>query len=654
MKWKRLSMWVGVLAIASAIANDSGVQADIVRVAQKSPRRGQSKKQPPKSKIPRGQKKQRPPVAKVNPASLSKVRSSAAKIDSLVRSLYVKNAIEPETTTTDSQFVRRIYLDVTGTIPTLAQTRRFLSSKDKNKRSQLIDELLNSPGYVSHHFNYWGNILRLVDRPNNNVLGQPYHEWIKKSLRDNVAYDKMVTRMLTAEGKAWDDGATGYIFRDSGMELDAMNNTVRVFLGTRIGCAQCHDHPFDRWTQREFYQMAAFMYGTRSRDYAGNKAKFGKNPSARLRAELKKMDPKANTGGVFNRLITMNYFEVFEQKNRRLKLPHDYQYDDGKPGQVVKAATIFGTPVKLSSSDSPRQTFSKWLTSPDNPRFAKTIANRMWKKAFGVGLIEPVDDMTDDSQASNPELMKFLIAEMKRVDFDLKEFQRIIFNTRTWQRQAYEREIDFSQPYYFPAPILRRMTAEQAWDSLLTLAVYDVESFERTSFQNVKQSVELDLKNATAKQVQNKAGEYNEKYNTGALRKADRQHSYKGMVLARASELPLPVPANHFLRQFGQGDRQLIDGANTDGSVSQILTMFNGQITHMMLESGSVIYDNLVKARSSTQAIDIIFLSILNRKPTSSELDVARKEVAGNRKATVGIGNIVWALINTKEFLFIQ
>ena len=108
-------------------------------------------------------------------------------------------------------------------------------------------------------------LLRLTDRPEPNIIADPYNEWVKQALRDNMRYDKMVQQMLTAEGKIWDDPAVGYTLRDSGMPLDAMNNTVRVFLGTRIGCAQCHDHPFDRWTQREFYQIAAYTYGTRTR-----------------------------------------------------------------------------------------------------------------------------------------------------------------------------------------------------------------------------------------------------------------------------------------------------------------------------------------------------------------------------------------------------
>ena len=175
-------------------------------------------------------------------------------------------------------------------IPTYEQTVAFLDSQDEHKRQKLIDTLLNSPGYASHFFNYWANILRLQDFPEQNLPAAAYIDWIKDSIRENKPYDRWVTEMLTAEGKIWDNPAAGYLLRDSGMPLDSVNNTVRVFLGTQIGCAQCHDHPFDRWKQHEFYEMAAFMFGVKTRGGAGRG-----NPVNRLREELLK-DIRAQRG----------------------------------------------------------------------------------------------------------------------------------------------------------------------------------------------------------------------------------------------------------------------------------------------------------------------------------------------------------------------
>ncbi|MEO1984183.1 MAG: DUF1553 domain-containing protein, partial [Fuerstiella sp.] len=503
-------------------------------------------------------------------------------------------------------------------------------------------------------YNYWANILRLQDHPiNNNQLAQPYHEWIKDSIRENKPYDEWVHEMLTAEGRIWENPAVGFVMRDSNMELDAVDNMVQVFLGTQIGCAQCHDHPFDKWTQREYYEMAAYWFGTRTRTNTRDKKRFTKgNPLGRLRAELKKMDPDANTGGTFSRVVNANLFEVWEMK-RALKLPHDYQYDNGKPHQVVSMKPIFGEAEEVVNGKSPRRILADWMTSKENPRFAKNIANRMWQKAFGIALIEPANNIQDDSEAMNPELMDFLTDELVRLDFDVRELQRIIFNTRTWQREATSKDIDLSETYYFPGPALRRMTSEQIWDSLITLAVYNPKSFTRPSMDNVAQTINMDLDKVSAGDVLKVAEDFNGKFSAGAQRKTTRaRNSYKGMTLARASELPTPLPPEHFLRQFGQSDRELMESSSRDGSVSQVLTMFNGEITHMMLEKGSVIFDTVMRAPSVTDRINGIFYSVLCRAPRKNEAGVASDEIksAGN----AGYGNVIWALINTKEFLFIQ
>lgn len=612
-------------------------------------------KKPPASKVPRGSGTvDWGPVAPLAKGSNSAVRAAAAEVDRLLDAGYRRHQVTPNAPLSDTLFCRRVYLEIAGRIPRLNEIGEFVQSKDSRKREKLIDRLLQSHDYVSHTFNYWADVLRLKDHPvNNNQIAQPYHEWIKDSIRTNEPYDKWVRQMLTAEGRIWENPAAGFAMRDSNMELDAVDNMVEVFLGTQIGCAQCHDHPFDRWTQKEYYEMAAYWYGTRSRIGAGDKRRFPSgNPLTRLRNELKQANPEANTGGLFSRVINANLFEVYETP-RPLKLPHDYQYDNGKPHQVVSMKPIFGSADKVVSGKSSRQVLADWLTSPANPRFAKNMANRMWKKAFGVGLIDPVNDLRDDSKPSNPELLDFLTAELVRSNFDVRQLQRIIFNTKAWQREATAGDVDLMQAYHFPGPVLRRMTAEQIWDSLLTLAVYNVESFTRPSTDALASVMDLNLETASAADVEKAAEEYNKRFSSGAQRALTRKrNSYKGMTLARASELPMPLPPEHFLRQFGQSDRELIEGSGRDGSVSQILTMFNGEITHMMLERGSVIYDTVLRAPSMKDRVNAIFYSILTRPPRAAERSVAQREIAAAGSA--GYGNVIWALINTKEFLFIQ
>ncbi|MEZ6086649.1 MAG: DUF1549 and DUF1553 domain-containing protein [Pirellulaceae bacterium] len=579
-------------------------------------------------------------VVPVDPGKGSVAKASAMQIDRIVAEHLRGKGRAANRAASDEIFLRRIYLDITGTIPTLEQAEEFLHSDDPNKRANLIDALLNSPGYASHHYNYWADVLRIVDRPDGNTYLRPYAEWFKQSLRDNVHWNVMVRQMLTAEGKVWENPPAGYKIRDDGMPLDNLNNTTRIFLGTRIGCAQCHDHPFDRWTQREFYQLAAFEAGVRTRNYDRELSMAQKEATANLDRRLV---------GQVNRLVNLNRKEVVEV-SANLKFPHDYAYDDAKPGEVVQPNVIFGTMPSLKAGESRREAFANWLTSNDNPRFALTIANRMWQRVMGVGLIHPVDDITEDTTPSIPPLMDFLIAEMKRLDYDLKEFLRILYNTHIYQREA--TMVDPSDPteaYVVTGPLMRRMTAEQVWDSMLTLTMPDPDSLLRHDDNDYRNAISL-YPGASAQQLISAYPLMNEA--SRQERATDRLFEYKGIVLRRASELPQPVPDDHFLRQFGQSDRNIIADSSTEGTVPQLLTMFNGPVTHMMLEPGSLLVSKVVATSLLEERVDTIFLSILSRYPTDDQERLAKKIVAEYK--IPGYGDIIWSLLNTREFVFIQ
>lgn len=595
----------------------------------------------------------------VDPGKASQMRASAQKIDELVEQNLKKHGIPPNPKSTDAQFVRRIYLDITGTIPSYEQTQRFLASHDPNKREKLIDDLLGSDGYASHHFNYWADVLRYIDYLTRNVWGEPYRQWIKQSLAENKPWSEFVSEMITAEGKIWDDPAAGYLQRDARMPLDNMNNTVRVFLGTRIGCAQCHDHPFDRWTQKEFYEMTAFTYGTITRGHPRDERFYSRaDPVKRLREEYFSSSPPAEKRQTnYSRMVEIvgaNMNRVNDQIGRRLLLPHDYAYDNGEPHQVVEPKTMFGPPADLKADEPPRMALARWLTSKENPRFAKVIANRLWRQAFGRAQIEPVDDITDETVAENPELMTFLESEMKRLDFDMKEYLRILFNTRVYQREASTESGTASDTYHFPGPLLRRMTAEQVWDSFLTLSLVEPYLFRELPSTKRSDLLTADLNVATPQSILAGADAY--------VRDVSRQQGprekpfkYKGVLMARASELPSPVPAGHFLRMFGQSDRQLIAASSKAGSVPQVLALFNGPLAQLMLEEGSALSNNIAEKETSEERIRVIFLSILNRPPDQEELELFVGEVNENEKNGRGAYNdVIWALVNTHEFLFIQ
>jgi hypothetical protein len=647
--WQRvLVCCVAILAIGTTLLDfplGRTAAAQSVRRQSKTKGKTAAKPAPPKTNLPTGMEKTKVEIAPVKPELREAAIRSAAKIDSLVEAGLKKAGLKPNPMASNEHLVRRMYLDITGTIPTSKQTELFLRSGTELGKQMLVDSLLNRPGYASQMYNWLADILRLVDRADNNTYLRPYSDWVKQCLQDNEPWDAMVHDMLTAEGRVWDEPAVGFVLRDPGMPLDNLNNAVRIFLGTRIGCAQCHDHPFDRWTQKEFYSLAAFTAGIEYR------------PNVRItvsNSDLNKAAPgkngmESNEVRQARQLMRLNRSGVIHNDKKLLKFPHDYQYDNAKPEQVATPAVLWGeAPSKISNADR-RAVFADWVTSPKNTRFAMTMANRLWQKAMGIGLIEPVDDMRDDTVATNPELMEFLTNELIRLKFDLKEFQRIIYYSKTYQRAATYDELDPEKPYLFPGPLLRRMTAEQVWDSLLTLTIPNPDMIVRPDDSEYVQIIAMDEKTTAAdviKKVEQLA-EYRKQES-----KDRSKRLYKGQELVRASELPQPLPEGHFLRQFGQSDRQSIADSHTDGTVPQLLTMFNGPVTHMMLEQGSVIYNEVVAEKSPEAQINRIFLCLLSRNPDANERAVAIKEMKAAGPA--GYGNVIWALLNTREFLFIQ
>ena len=463
-------------AIVAFVVGIFDIQVDQYAAAQNSQARGKTKasmkrgakgkQAPPKTNLPTGAEKTKVDIAPVKPELRDAAMRSAAKIDTLVEAGLKKAGQKPNEMSSPEHFVRRVYLDITGTIPTSKLTESFLGNKSESARIVLIDGLLNRPGYASQMYNWMADILRLVDKAGNDNYLRPYSDWVKECLQDNESWDAMVHDMLTAEGRVWDEPAAGFVLRDPGMPLDNLNNAVRIFLGTRIGCAQCHDHPFDKWTQKEFYSLAAFTAGIEYR------AKTKININAKDIDKASSKDGKeSNDARRAKQLMRLNRNGVSENEKKQLKFPHDYQYDNAKAEQIATPAVLWGTaPSKINNSER-RKIFADWVATADNPRFSLTMANRLWQKAMGIGLIEPADDMKDETKATNPELMAFLASELVRLKFDLKEFQRIIYYSKTYQRAATYGELDPEKPYLFPGPLLRRLTAEQVWDSLLTLTM---------------------------------------------------------------------------------------------------------------------------------------------------------------------------------------
>lgn len=669
-----------------------------------------------------------------------RIAAISEQLDGLVQAQLAKHGQRPNEPIDDETFLRRIYLDVVGRIPTLDEARAFLRSKDPNKRAELIDQLLDSPGYRSHQFNYWADLLRLKTRLNGGNPGRPYIEFVKESLAANTPYDEFVRQLIAAEGPILErgNGAAGYYLRDQGMPEDNMANTVRVFLGTRLECAQCHDHPFDKWTQREFFEMVAFAGGTQTR-YAPN----GVSQAMQMRRQLRESDADARVKQVATQLLRPLSYGVFGGGTALARLPDSYQYEDGEPNEIVTAKTMFEhqelvrpiIPKTRNAKRKPRNrrfanripgaqdigsrsVLADWMTSPDNPRFTKVIANRLWKQAMGLGLVEPVDDLTDDTVASNPELLTYLSRQMVDLDYDMRQYLRAIYNSRTYQRASSTEEITDATEYFFPGPVMRRLSAEQLWDSFLTMAVPDLdtrenprnriprnalgsdlyEGYERVKAMSLDEVLELaEQELAVRNDPDKRRKRYREammasnasnpfqaeadeiKNRIAALRTmqkrarkqrkplANRQLQRKISELAnmlrhvptrispdlvRASEVQSPAPAGHFLREFGQSDRDQIQNSNKEPAVSQVLSLMNGQIEKRIMNNPrTVLMRNVVMAKSLEEQIETVFLSMLSRFPSQDERSTWKR--IADSEGEEAISDLIWTLANTGEFMFV-
>jgi hypothetical protein len=394
----------------------------------------------------------------------------ALRIDELLAKGWEKAGVQGNPAAADEVFVRRIYLDVIGRIPTIVETSAFMDSKELNKRMALIDKLLSSEGFVSHSFNYWADVLRLQTDVKGAVAGYAYAEWLKSALRKNQPFDAMVRELVTADGGIWDSGAVGFYLRDAGMPLDHLATTVQAFLGTSIVCAQCHNHPFDKWTQMDYYHMASFTYGMNSKGYGDlgfkNKGAMDGGKKKDMREQRSQLKVVAQSMQEMMKPLRYTTISEYEQSP---KLPHDYQYKDAAPHDLVAPAVMFGQQPEMKPGAPRTDGFAQWMTSSENPRFTTVIANRLWKRAMGMALIEPLDEMTDSSVPANAPLMSYLEELVKQKKYDMKEVLRVIYNSAAYQRAATTKEVEAGDVYHFTGPLLRRMSAEQTWDSLVTL-----------------------------------------------------------------------------------------------------------------------------------------------------------------------------------------
>jgi hypothetical protein len=604
----------------------------------------------------------------------SALKKAAYNVDKHVAALYRRKKLPVPAVVDDPTFLRRSFLVSAGRIPTLDEARMFLEIEDADKREMLSDYLTESDGYRSHMINWVLDLLRVQDGFGNRSTAAPYVEFVRQGVANNMPWDKFAKKIVGSKGSAWGDGngGVGYYLRDKGMPLDNLSNTMRIFLGERMECAQCHDSPYNKWERMDFYELAAFTNG---------QGEMNRGPWNTVWREER---DKGTEREEFGRLIrwlgdNVHSLTLGGGGDGRIKLPGDYQYKDGDPGEMVGGRTHFGTKIRGSdrkASGDGRKEFAEWMVDPKNERFTITIVNRMWERVMGNPIFDPVDEFVAPDKTVTPELVRYLAGLMREMNYDLRAFQHVLLLTKTFQFAANPEAFEAGVPQAFNGRQIERMTAEQVWDSLVTLTAGNPDKLPKRSYSDTifynnkavlvgKKSMEqlsrevLAIKDAKAYRAYARdLLQEMKKGNSGGGKKGDmmmggaaRPGPVKGM--ARASELATPTRAGHFLRDFGQSDRELIDSATKEANMAQVLAIMNGHVEKMVVSnSNAAVYKALEDGSSERDKVRFLFYSILSRPPSDAEMGMLMRDVIDGSQESYR--NLVSALLSTHEFIFIQ
>ncbi len=595
------------------------------------------------------------------------LKKSALMIDRHVAALYKSKKLDVPAVVDDSTFLRRSFLVAGGRIPNLEEARAFLEIEDSDKRESLVTYLMSSDGYRSHMTNYLLDILRVQETfDGNRASAEQYLEFVHTSVAENKPWDVFCRELLASRGSIWNEGngAVGYYVRDKGMELDNLSNTMRIFTGTRMECAQCHDDPFGEYERIDFYHLAAFVTG---------QGEVNKGPWDKVWREVRDAKEERTDFGELVDWIgdNVHYPSLGGGGDGRIALPDDYQYRDGEPREMIGGKTPFGKRVRTSDRKNDynsRETFAEWISSPSNLRFNVTIVNRMWQRVMGRGIWEPVDEYKEPKDTVSPALVNDLVNLMQTLEYDLKAFQNVLLLTRTFQFAANPQAFDSGVPQSFNGRQLERMTAEQVWDSMVTLVTGNPDAQPKRKFGNeiiydkktvlagektMEQLSKELLAIKSAKAYREYVNELLEgiKYEGG--KKKSKVESGPANGMARASELESPAPHGHFLRQFGQSDRVLLDSATNEANMAQVLSMMNGHVEKMVVSNtDSALYKALEAGSTDRDKVRYLYYAVLGRPPSSGEMRLLMRDVIDGSQESYR--NLSSALLATHEFLFVQ
>ncbi len=491
------------------------------------------------------------------------VEPPANYIDRLVNDKLDTLRVRPSGVVGDEAFLRRVTIDLVGRLPTPEERDAFVADTSPSKRSEKIDALLTEPGFADLWAHRWAELL-LVRTEVNRVDYKPmflYHQWLKEQIDSGRPLDEMMRELLGASGSSFENPAVNFYQVDPDPKKIA-ENVAQSLLGIRVQCAQCHNHPFDRWTMDDYYGFTAYF------SQIGRKA-------------------------------TDDYREwvIYNRGSGDANHP--------VTGEKMAPKPLGGEATEVGKRDR-RSVIAEWVTSPKNPYFATSVANRVWASFFGVGVVEPVDDVRVSNPPSNPELFEALGAKLVEYGFDTRQLVRDICNSNTYQRSSETNASNVDDLRNFSHAVPRRMGAEVLLDCVCQVT----ESPEKLP----------------------------------------------GLPLgARAVQVADGRAGNYFLSTFGRSQRETVCAceSRSDPTLSQALHLLNGGSVHGKAYSSKLTPDLLAAQQNDpAKVIDEFYVRCLTRLPTDAERERLTKLVADTDDKVGALRDVLWALLNSREFLF--
>jgi hypothetical protein len=471
--------------------------------------------------------------------------------------------IAPSALATDAEFLRRAHLDALGILPTPDEVRAFLKDADPHKRDKLIDRLLERPEFADFWTLHWADVFRVNERFMEPAALKAYHVWLREQVAADRPLDEFVRQMLVSVGDS-KKVAPANFYRTMASSEEAAETVSQLFLGVRIGCAKCHNHPFEKWTQEDYFGMSAVF--------------------AQVNLKLVQRAPRPFT----------------------LKLDMKATVVHPRTGAVMGPRAPGGVPLTPGPDGDRRKPFAAWLTTADNPFFARTLANRIWFHVMGRGVVQPVDDFRDSNPPVNDELLDALAQDFVKHGFRLKHLVRTIMQSRTYQLSARPNAFNKEDALYFSRAEVRMLTAEQLLDAL-------------SSFTGVPEQFP-DAPPGT-----------------------------------RATQLVGLKSDNDFLKTFNRPARILACECERENSanLSQALQMISSRMVQEKLSSDKGRVAALLKAGKGNEAIiEELYLAALSRLPSARERQALLAEAAQAADRREFFEDLGWSLVNSKEFQF--